>query len=304
MRLTPGGRSRPGGHRGLGVPVGVFGLAGVTGLWPALAGAHSLFDGAGDLARWPVWLAALAWALSWLAHALGSWRQAPRGPILSGNAWLFHGAMLLGALALFGPLDAWAERSTAWHMVQHMVLIIGVAPLLVLARPLPAWRAAVGPVLDGWWRRLHQLSRHPNACALLHALAIWGWHAPGPYLAAVHDPLWHVLEHASFLFTGWLFWWSVLRPGRREVLPAALALVFTVTHTGLLGALLTFAPVPLYAAESRDLWDQQLAGLVMWVPGGVVYLFAALWAASRWLQSMERASAGQGAPLPHRLAGR
>lgn len=273
--------------------------AGLALLCPTLAGAHGLFEGGADLARWPVWLAAALWLLAWLTQVLGAARRPPT----RGLAWLFHGAMLLGAAALFGPLDDWVARSTTWHMVQHMVLIIGVAPLLVLARPLPQWRAALGPALDPLWRRLHQLSRRPTACALLHALAIWGWHAPGPYLAALREPLWHVLEHASFLSTGWLFWWSVLRPGRRSVLPAALALVFTVTHTGLLGALLTFAPVPLYAAESTHLWDQQLAGLVMWVPGGVVYLFAALGAASRWLEGMER-GAGPHGPAAVQVIGR
>jgi cytochrome c oxidase assembly factor CtaG len=102
-------------------------------------------------------------------------------------------------------------------------------------------------------------------------------------MAAVQNNGWHVLEHASFLFTGWLFWWAVLRPGQGGVLQATLALLFTVMHTGLLGALLTFARAPLYWSESRELWDQQLAGLVMWIPGGMVYLAAAAWAGYRWL---------------------
>lgn len=65
----------------------------------------------------------------------------------------------------------------------------------------------------------------------------------------------------------------------------ALALWFTLMHTGLLGALLTFAAVPLYGHGPQALWGQQLAGLVMWIPGGVVYLAAAGWMAGRWLRT-------------------
>jgi cytochrome c oxidase assembly factor CtaG len=183
-------------------------------------------------------------------------------------------------------------------MVQHMTLMVVVAPLLVLARPLPQWRAAVGPFADRIWRGLLGASRRPMLCALVHGAIIWFWHAPAPYVAAVQHTGLHVLEHACFLFTAWLFWWSVLRPGRHRVLAAAMALLFTATHTGMLGALLTFARAPLYAAESGDLADQQLAGLVMWVPGGFVYLLAAAWAGYRWLGGLERRSGSDAAPRP------
>jgi cytochrome c oxidase assembly factor CtaG len=209
--------------------------------------------------------------------------------------------MAIAAVALFGPLDTLAERSSAWHMGQHMLLIVVVAPLAVLGRPLPQWRALLGTSADALWRRLHRFSRYPMQAALLHAAALWFWHAPGPYIAAVQHPAWHVLEHASFLFSGWLFWWSVLRPSRAGVLPAALAMLFTVMHTGLLGALLSFATVPLYHSGSAALADQQLAGLVMWIPGGLIYLLAAAWAAWRWLQAQEldALAATQAPPRTH-----
>jgi putative membrane protein len=121
------------------------------------------------------------------------------------------------------------------------------------------------------------------ACALLHAAAIWVWHAPAPYMAAVFNTGWHVLEHASFVFTACLFWWSVLRAGQADSLRALLALLFTLMHTGLLGAVLTFAHTPLYWRESRELWDQQLAGLIMWIPCGTAYMAAAAWVVWRAL---------------------
>jgi putative membrane protein len=260
--------------------------------WPAPGLAHGVQGGTSQA---PVWFTQAVFLLAWLIYALGAVRQRPRfGPRLA-----LHSAMLVAGLALFGPLDEWAERSAAWHMVQHMLLMVVVAPLLVLARPLPQWRAVLGARADPAWRSLHRLSRHPMACAMLHAVAIWFWHLPGPYIAALASPLWHVTEHACFLLSGWLFWWSVLRPGRAHTLVAAGALLFTVMHTGLLGALLVFAHLPLYSEARSAMADQQMAGLLMWVPGGLVYLLVAVWAGSRWLGSLE-ATLPAGAPAPHR----
>ena len=251
--------------------------------WPVTGWAHGVQGGIGQA---PVWFTQALLLFAWLVYAVGAVRQRPRfGPRLA-----LHSAMLMAGIALFGPLDEWFERSAAWHMVQHMLLMVVVAPLLVLARPLPQWRAVLGARVDTVWRTLHRLSRRPMICALLHAVAIWFWHLPGPYIAALASPLWHVSEHACFLLSGWLFWWSVLRPGRAGTLPAAGALLFTVMHTGLLGALLSFSKEPLYSVAQSALADQQMAGLLMWVPGGLVYLLVAVWAGSRWLGSLEATS--------------
>ncbi len=266
--------------------------------WPGVSFAHSDLSHSGGFEQAPVWFAQAVFAVAWLGYGAGALAHRPR----SGPCLAFQLAMLIAGLALFGPLDELAERNTAWHMGQHMLLIVVVAPLLVLARPLPQWRAVLGPRADAVWRPLHRLSRRPMVCALLHAAAIWFWHAPGPYIAAVQTPLWHVLEHASFLWSGWLFWWSVLRPGRLGALPAAGALLFTVMHTGLLGALLSFANVPLYSTGVTALADQQLAGLVMWVPGGSVYLLAVVWAAWHALASQEAPPAAH--PLSASIAPR
>jgi putative membrane protein len=163
------------------------------------------------------------------------------------------------ALALLGPLHDAAERSLAAHMVQHMVLIGIAAPLLGLS--LPALR-------------------FPSAAAfVLHGSAIWLAHAPAvlAWMAASHAA--HIGAHAA-LFGSSLLFWSALRQSSGE---ASLWLLATMIHTGILGALLTFAPRELYAGHS--LADQQLAGLVMWVPGGFLYLAAGLAFARRWMSS-------------------
>lgn len=271
----------------------------IAGAGLALLGGHAAAHGSvftGDGAHAPIWVSQGLFVAAWWGYAWGAVRRRPEAL----RRGLFHLTMLIAGLSLFGPFDDWAERSTAWHMVQHMLLIAVVAPLGVLARPWPQWRAAAGPVMDALWRAVQHATRRPMACAMLHAAAIWIWHAPAPYMAAVLSNGWHVLEHASFLLSGALFWGAVLRPGRAGTLQATLALLFTVMHTGLLGALLTFAPRVLYAGESRELWDQQLAGLVMWVPGGAVYLLAAAWASRGWLQQHDQRLPGAAAARPVR----
>jgi cytochrome c2 len=134
---------------------------------------------------------------------------------------------------------------------------------------------------------------------VLSVAALVLWHLPGPYRLALADERIHALEHLSFLTAGFLFWWVVLRPdGYRRLAPGAGVLyVFTAgLPASLLGALLTFAGHPLYAGQSAAapawgltaLGDQQLAGLLMWMPGGLVYLAAAAVFFVAWLRQEER----------------
>ncbi|AJE15025.1 hypothetical protein CL52_08165 [Stutzerimonas balearica DSM 6083] len=245
--------------------------------WAAPAAAHGLFD-AHLAERTPLLITAALVAAAWLLYLLGGRRVPPRPH----EALCFHAAMLLTVLSVFGPLDEWAETSTSWHMTQHMLFILVIAPLWALARPLPQWRGVTGWFGQRVWTLLLRAGRYPTALALLHGAIIWIWHTPRLYVLAL-DNLWvHAFEHACFLFTGWLFWWSVLRANRKQVPQALMAVLLTLMHTGLLGALLTFGSVSFYGAE-RDVADQQLAGLIMWVPGGFVYLAAGGWIAWRWL---------------------
>ncbi len=133
----------------------------------------------------------------------------------------------------------------------------------------------------------------PILAAMVHGVAVWAWHAPPLFEAALVNPPLHMLEHASFVLTAIWFWSALLAsvrsPSRR--LGAGVAILATLIHSGILGAILTFAPRPIYAVYRDDaltlgvdaLADQQLAGLVMWVPGGVIYLVAALWVVGRIL---------------------
>jgi cytochrome c oxidase assembly factor CtaG len=175
------------------------------------------------------------------------------------------------------------------------------APLLVVARPLATmfwalpqgWRGPLGgatrlPALRALWRVL----TNPLAATILHGAALWAWHLPALFNAALDSEALHWLQHVSFFGTGLFFWWAILNGRLRERgYGAAIFYLFaTALHSGFLGILLTFAPAPLYAGQDAAaawgltrLEDQQLAGLIMWVPAGLVYAAAALALMALWV---------------------
>jgi putative membrane protein len=237
-----------------------------------------------------VGLVALAWLYGLGVRTL--WTRAGRGHVVSTRqVGVFGVAILILLLALESPLDALSADLFAAHMVQHLLLILVAGPLLVLGAPLapllwsfpePA-RRAIGRVL----RRL-SFSTRPGVAFVLHSLALWTWHAPALYEAALRSRGVHVVEHLSFLLTAILFWWAI-----RHARGASLLYLFGLAvESTVLGALLTFADAPWYAAHAATtaqwglspLADQQIAGLIMWVPGGVVYLGTGLALLAAWLK--------------------
>lgn len=247
------------------------------------AAAHNPLTSRGP-ALWAAVVTAALLLGFWAIYLVGSRRVA----VERWRGSLFHATTLLCVLALLGPLDDLAKTSTAAHMIQHMLLMVVIAPLWVLSRPLPQLRAGAGRQLAWLWQPGLRLAAHPQPAACLHAAAIWFWHLPMFYMLAVKNVWWHALEHFCFIATAGIFWWSILRAARTHTPAALLALLFTVMHTGFLGALLTFARAPLYH-EARDLQDQQLAGLIMWVAGAIPFLLAAAWIGYRWFQRLIRA---------------
>lgn len=240
----------------------------------------------------------------YIAGVARIWRHAGTGRgISTAQAMAFAGGQVALIGALVSPLDAMGTHLFSAHMIQHEVLMLIAAPLLVLSKPLAAWswafprgsrhqlpdfthrRAVRGP-----WRAL----THPLSAWVVHAVALWIWHLPGLFGLALRHDGWHTLQHASFLITALLFWWATIgggdaRSSQRST--ALLSLFTTMIHTGALGALLTFAPRPWYSeyvATTRafgldPLEDQQLGGLVMWIPGGIAYIVAALAIVGQWL---------------------
>lgn len=251
-------------------------------LIPAAALAHSPFSG--TVAER---IAGSVSAFLLLALVLLYARGCNRVGVRSSHEVGFYLVCVICAVSVLGPLDDIAANSTAAHMTQHMLLIVVIAPLWVLTRPLPQLVAGGLRQLLPLWKPLLRVVSQPGLAAALHGAAIWIWHLPFFYMLAVKSPGWHTFEHLCFLLTAGLFWWSVLRSNPATGAQAILALLFTLMHTGFLGAILTFARVPLYD-EARSLADQQLAGLIMWVAGALPYLLALGWLARRWYTHMER----------------
>jgi putative membrane protein len=204
-------------------------------------------------------------------------------------------------------------------MVQHELLMIVAAPLLVLGRPLAAWtwafalqqrRSLAQATRWRWLAWLWGCITRPLVAWALHALALWGWHVPELFDAALHHEWIHVLQHTSFFGTALLFWWSVLGRDRRSSHGGfALVSVFTtMLHTSALGALLTFATTawyPSYVAAGGAMGltpveDQQIGGLIMWIPGGTAYLIAALVLVARLLARPALTRASAAGPVPTR----
>jgi putative membrane protein len=250
-----------------------------------------------------------------VALLLGGWayRRGMAGRRLRRpEAWrarCFAGALVATALALVSPLDALSGRLASAHMVQHVLLVLVAAPLLVLGAPSAVLLHASPPGLrrmaGGWHRRHRRITKRlgelntPTTVWLLHVATLWFWHAAAPYDAAVANQPLHVLEHVSFVVTGFLFWRVVIgaRPERHVSEGFGVLLVFAMAMQSVfLSALLTFASTPWYSSyrTTTTAWgfdalaDQRLAGAIMWVPAGVVYLAAALALLTAWMRSSER----------------
>lgn len=238
------------------------------------------------------------------------WQRAGFGRgIHHWRAVAFAAGLVALFVALISPLNGLSAALVSAHMVQHLVLVLIAGPLLVLGAPLvPFLWALPKPMrraLGGWWKQAwalrgawYALSR-PVVVWPLHAAAMWVWHLPGLYQAALESEFVHALEHGCFFGTAILFWRVIVPAGKSGRLSPGAGVLYVFTtgmQSGVLGALLTFAPTPWYPAYAASVgaWgftpleDQQLAGLIMWVPAGLVYLHVAALLFLAWLQAEER----------------
>jgi putative membrane protein len=231
----------------------------------------------------------------------GAWRQ--RGPRRSARSlprWRlasFLGGTVTVAVALLPPIDHLAERSLTAHMVQHLLLVAVAAPLMAAGRWMAVAAMAGGPV-RAMVRRIAPLVRWllalPVAVWVVHTTVLWMWHVPRLYVAALADPVLHALEHITLLGAAVLFWLVVADDGlhsRLGSVPAASYLFAAAMQCGILGALLTLSSTPWYpgaSAANDPLGDQQLAGVLMWIPATLVYLVATLAVLARPLSRPNR----------------
>jgi cytochrome c oxidase assembly factor CtaG len=199
-------------------------------------------------------------------------------------------------LAVASPISAFDEQLLTVHMVQHLLLMTIAPPLIWLGAPvmpllhgLPRKivQSIIGPVFR--WQPLQRLGRtltQPAFCWLAAVAALAGWHFPAAFMLGLQSEAWHVVEHASFLATGLLFWWPVVQPwpsvSRWPDLSIILYLFLATLPCDILSGFLVFCDrvvYPTYLSASPPfglsaLEDQQCAGALMWTCVTVVYLVA------------------------------
>jgi putative membrane protein len=194
----------------------------------------------------------------------------------------FLAGVLLLLLDLVSPIDTLGDHYLfSAHVLQHFLLALVIPPLLLLGTP---------PFEIGSLSKLERVLGGPPVSWLLGMGVMLGWHIPALFNAALANDSLHIFQHLSFLVTGTIFWWPILAPveGRRlQALPAVAYLFSACVSCSLLGAFLTFGPVGLYPTYTGYMGldaksDQQLGGLLMWVPGCFVYLAGILSVVRRW----------------------
>jgi len=195
-------------------------------------------------------------------------------------------------------------------MLQHMMLILLVPPLLIVGLAPRVVRAIVAvPALGA----IERVARRPAVAWLPAMAALWIWHIPALFDAALANEWLHIAEHLCFMVTATIFWWPILCPLESSRMPAMAALLYlfaAMLATSLLGIAITFAGPGLYppylhpedalgiGGILRDTLgltpevDQQLGGLLMWVPGGLAFLAAIFVVMARWYAEPEDFGAG------------
>jgi putative membrane protein len=211
------------------------------------------------------------------------------------------------ALALTSPLHELGEQLFSAHMLQHEIMILVSAPLISAAQPGATCLWAFAPrhrqTVGAWVHRIEQsqplrLLTAPLNAWILEAAALWLWHIPFLYQATLRSDWIHAAQHISFIGTAVLFWSALYGVGRSAMSfgTATLYVFGAAVHCSALGALLTFSTVlwyPAYAPTTARwgltvLQDQQLGGVIMWVPSGVVFVVIALVLIACWLAESDR----------------
>ena len=249
-------------------------------------------------------------ALALILYGVGLarlWRRSRNGHArLRREARLFGAGWLVLAAALVSPLHEAGERSFTMHMIEHELIMLVAALLLAIsgAGPVLLWglpgaaRRRIGRLLraraiEASWNGVSS----PWIATALQAIALWLWHAPALFDRALASEGWHVAQHLSFLVTALIFWWSIDETqARGRVGVAVVCLLVTACVGAALGALMALSSSPWYAGYAAmgmtpygltPEQDQQMAGLIMWIPGGIVHMGAALVILYRWLSPQE-----------------
>ena len=233
------------------------------------------------------------------------WRSAGRGNVVSSGQVVAFGAGIAAVVvALISPLDALSEVLFGAHMVQHVLLTLVSAPLLVVSSPLQTMAWGLPPHLrrraGRWQGRVRALLWWPGlpvAGLAVYTLVFTAWHLPFAYDAALRNDAVHMLEHTTMIGSALAFWAPIVRPRRTSGGVGVVLLFISLIASGILAALLVFTPTAWYAHPPMNGWgltpleDQQIAGAVMWVGGGIIYVVTGAIVLMHWLRADEEATA-------------
>ena len=278
--------------------------AAILALAATPAAAHGSHEGAIGWTLSPELVIPLALAL--LIYVVGWMRLSTRASKAPAGTWLFLSGWAVLALTLTSPLHQAGERSFTMHMIEHELIMLVSTLLLassnsggVLAWGLPR---PLRITLAGSWKsplqRMWKWLTEPVTATAIQAVVMWVWHAPPLFDRALDSFGWHMAQHLSFFVASLIFWWAMLHPKSRSTGygTSAACLFATSLIGGALGALMSFSSSPWYAGYAAmgmtgigldPVDDQRLAGLIMWIPGGLVHGAAAVAMVYRWLKASE-----------------
>ena len=226
--------------------------------------------------------------------------------------------LLCIVLALLSPVEVLSGQLFFMHMIQHMLLVMCAAPLLLISNPFPIllWglpsriRSVVGGLFVGksWLRKALERFTGAGKSWMLFVIVYIGWHDPMLYEAALHSSVVHDIEHISFFLVSILFWWHVTSAAPRVHQHLAYGrriayLLVTVPVNMITGVAITFSRQPIYEyyVKVQRPWaltvmqDQMLGGIIMWIPGSMMLIIAIIVLVVRMMASEERNSPR----LPH-----
>jgi putative membrane protein len=269
---------------------------------PAMAHHNEAVDEAWFFSALPLFIVGLI-ASFYAAGLLRVWGRAGVGRGQSvWQAIAFTAGCVTIAIAVGSPIHALGEHLLSAHMIEHELLMAVAAPLLAVSAPSAAlvWAMPRRVLKVGAWlahrsglRSIGRLVARPATATILHAIALWAWHVPVAFNSALTNDWLHWLQHGSFFLSALLFWWvmtgAVVRRGDYHI--AVGHLFVTSMHMGVLGALMVVSRYTWYVVDTDALTsagltaleDQALAGLIMWVPAGLIYVGAAIAFAGLWI---------------------
>ena len=243
-----------------------------------------------------------------LLFFVGQKRIEQRSRVPRKGSWQFLAGWTVLSLSLVSPLHEGGEQSFTLHMIEHELIMLVATLLLASSKAggAVAWGLplAMRTSLGGWTGALRQIYRRltePVTATIVQAAVMWAWHIPSLFDRTLESQGWHVAQHLSFILASFLFWASMFDHRRSSPALAAGCLFATSLIEGALGALMTLSSSPWYASYAAmqltgigldPLVDQQLAGLIMWIPGGLLHGAVAL----ALLYSMLKSGRGTGAP--------